>query len=210
MSARRRATVALLAAALSASATEASIQRAEAMRYALLVEPESSDGVAQLDDALTQHYGYQVLRVPFAEADRESIQRVMSELSDLIRPYDELLVFIGLPLVEEGTSFKGEGVSYLPHSGTVDSPWTLLPVRELVAWLTRLLLGAGLLVHLSCAVVLGTAFGAELAGFAYGKRPGAIDVLIACDLPAALPMRGALVLAPVAWRADSFARVIAC
>jgi HEAT repeat protein len=197
---------------LAAAAAGASIQRVETMRYALVVGPAApGEPARELESVLRDRFGYQVFVLPAAEASREQVRELMAELGGLVRPYDELVVLVGLPFLRDLPFAKGgsPGAVYVPADGDRESPWTLLTVRELAGWLSELPTGGALLVHPGCGGAIAGVDDPELAALGYGKRPGAIDVLAVCDLRTTVPAEATGAGAPRDWRAGELAGALA-
>jgi HEAT repeat protein len=199
---------------LAAAAAPASIQRAETMRYALLVgDAAEESGMRRLEATLRDRYGYQVFLLPAGEATREQLREAMAEVGGLVRPYDEVIVLLGLPFLREQPFAKGSsGVPsavYLPADGDLESPWTMLAVREVAGWLGQLPLGGGLLVQPGCGGVLAGIDDPDLNALGYGKRPGAIDVLAVCELASATGTERSSFTGPRSWPAEALAAGLA-
>jgi HEAT repeat protein len=170
------------------------LERAEASRYALLAGPPPH----RLAAVLESRYHYQVLT---PGADLEAIRGAMEHLYETIQPYDHLLVHVSLPLVHR------EWLSFVPGDGNLDEPWTLLELRGLVDWLNRIPTGSALITYPSCRQGLGV--DPVLEELAYGKRPGAVEILQICDFEALRDRRPDLDAGVAEWNPALVADAIA-
>lgn len=149
------------------------LKRAEAARFALIVDIGTSSGAKELAAVLGESYGFEVLYLPEGQATLEGIREAMDEIYDRVRPYDQLLVFVDLPVLRD------RGLFFVPFRGDPDSPWTLLSGGDVIDWFVAMPTGSAFVVFPSCAPRSSYDYH-ELEELAYAKRPGTVDVLFAC------------------------------
>ncbi len=173
------------------------LERAEAARYALVVSaaPEPSP----LAQVLAQRYGFEAIA---PEPTREGIREAVSRIYDEIRPYDQLVVYLALPVV------RRPELAFVPVDGSLEEKWTLLDFRDLVGWLNELPTGGALLAFPSCGS--RSPYGdPALEELAYAKRPGPVEILLVCDFEAMRVARRDPEAGYLEWRGDELAGAIA-
>jgi HEAT repeat protein len=182
MSRRSTGTLALAAALVAADALAAgSIQpNRPGRRWALVVSTGAARSHAEsLERTLSNRYGFApdrlvALREPDVTAERIFIG--ISSIQEKLEPYDVLFVFLAMEQREDPSA----GLSFLPSDLAANEPWRWIPARRVFGWLSALPVGSALVMYAACP----SAFDAYLAGeLAYATRPGAIDLLMACESP---------------------------
>ncbi len=199
-----------LVAAVDPVVASAPLERAEASRYALIAETGPTDTGEQLAATLRDDYGFDVHYLP--DATRDAVAGAMDGLFQSIAPYDEIFVHLAMPVLREPHLY------FVPADGERESPWTLLPWRDVLDWLNALPTGAALVTYPTCArenlsvrllqtmqqptepIGRGTWIHPELEELRYSKRPGPVDVLQVCDLEALRIMRLDPEAVPAEWR----------
>ncbi len=194
-------TALLLAVLICPMAASGAIQEAGGARYALIVDSHDNEGAAALAGVLRELYGFEVIDlVGPGRATREEIRSAMQHLYEVVRPYDQLVVHLSLPVTRVPELF------YVPEDGDPARTWTLLEGRELISWLNELFTGAALITHPSCASQSRSPYGdPQLEELAYTKRPGPVEVVLVCDYQALKMRRRYEESGPIEWRGDEVA-----
>lgn len=161
---------------------EASVQRARVgERWALIVSTGSAsrESARALARLLTESYGFgsdAVVLLNGAEATLEHIQTAMSKLQAGVRPYDAVFAYFSLD--QRPDPSRVGGFSFIPAGAAEGEPWTWLPVRRVIEWLSALPVSSGLVVYPSCP----TKFDDYLIGeLGHGKRPGSLELMRVCE-----------------------------
>jgi len=190
--------VAMLGVGHSAQSGEF-LERAEAARYSFVVT--EGDEPSRLATVLAEEYGFEPIELN--APTRKELDAAMESLYERVRPYDQLVVHIGLPVAHT------DGTYFVPRDGDLESPWTLLDHRQLIDWLNGMPTGGAVVTYPACRA--GESRDALLEELNYSKRPGPVEVLVACEYETARVKRRdpAATGGYLEWRGRVFANAIA-
>jgi HEAT repeat protein len=189
---------------------QASIQSTRSgRRFALVASsgPAARAHAAALGRLLVESYGFgaeSVTVLSEGAATRERIQGELAKIRERLQPYDTLFVYLSLDQRPDPSS---GGYSFVPAGAVAGEPWSWLPARAVFDWLSALPVGSALVLYPSCPSKFEEYLTSELG---YGKRPGAVELLRACEASGANKMAQAQEArgSSESWRSRLMERVV--